>query len=88
MKSQKGMTMIALVLTISLAVILIGITIGLAISNHGVLNPKTYEEYNKKVETMRELNELDKNLSEGNNAEATQAETTEADTSTEATANQ
>ena len=48
----------------------------------------TEEEYNKKVETMRELNELDKNLSEGNNAEATQTETTEADTSTEATANQ
>ncbi len=88
MKSQKGMTMIALVLTISIAVILIGITIGLAISNHGVLNPKTYEEYNKKVETMRELNELDNNLSEGSNTEATQTETSEADSSTQDAANQ
>ena len=57
MKRQDGMSLIAILITIPVVLILGAITVGLALGEHGLLNAKTYEEYNKKVDnaTMQKM---------------------------------
>ena len=53
MRKQDGMSLIAILITIPVVLILGAITVGLALGEHGLLNAKTYEEYNKKVEQQK-----------------------------------
>ena len=46
MRKQDGMSLIAILITIPVVLILGAITVGLALGEHGLLNAKTYEEYN------------------------------------------
>ena len=73
MKRQDGMSLIAILITIPVVLILGAITVGLALGEHGLLNAKTYEEYNKKVEQQRAAEEA---LSSKDSAEESAQENT------------
>ena len=91
MKRQDGMTLIALLLTIVTIVVLGGITVGLAISNHGILNPERYKDYNKKMEILEESKKAEgeakpENSSSEENLET--SENTEAETTSDSSASE
>ena len=67
------MSLIAILITIPVVLILGAITVGLALGEHGLLNAKTYEEYNKKVEQQRAAEEA---LSSKDSAEESAQENT------------
>lgn len=73
MRKQDGMSLIAILITIPVVLILGAITVGLALGEHGLLNAKTYEEYNKKVEQQRAAEEA---LSSKDSAEESAQENT------------
>lgn len=75
MKRQDGMSLIAILITIPVVLILGAITIGLALGEHGLLNAKTYEEYNKKVEQQKATEEASSaNLTTEDNSQANPGE--------------
>lgn len=91
MKRQEGMTLIALLLTIATVVVLAGITIGLAISNHGILDPERYKDYNRRMEVLEESKKAEEEAkSENSSTEENQetSETVEAETTSESAASE
>jgi len=75
MKRQDGMSLIAILITIPVVLILGAITIGLALGEHGLLNAKTYEEYNKKVEQQKAAEEASsENITTEDNSQANPGE--------------